>query len=92
MPIYDYSCPECGVIRDVTAKICHEYLRCPECGRQMRRLFSPPVCQRTNDGCDLTPYLEENLGPKPIWIESRRQKRELLRRANTFIKNGGYSI
>lgn len=59
MPTYDYSCPICGTIEDVAAKIADEHIQCPKCGIMFAsRLFSPP----RNIICDIEPYFDVNLG------------------------------
>jgi putative FmdB family regulatory protein len=85
MPIYDYQCMgECGTVENVTAHMDEPYLTCPKCGRApAKRLFSPPTSKHIGD---LEPYLDENMGPTPVWITSRAHKAEELKRRGLIMK------
>lgn len=78
MPLYDFSCTNCGPVKDVFAKMEDMEVPCPKCGEDMQRLFSPT----RNIIADLEPYLDENLGHTPVYVKSKRHKRDLLKRAN----------
>ena len=75
MPIYDWSCPCCGIVEDVASSIAKKTIPCPNCSCFMTRLFSPPK----NIICDIEPYLDDNIGHDPIFVKSKRHKRELLK-------------
>lgn len=44
MPVYSYSCPVCGVVRDELRPLSDRNfaLSCDECGAGMSRLYTPP--------------------------------------------------
>lgn len=79
MPIYDISCPKCGEIKDVWAKIADEHLSCPYCGMKTSRLISP-----TKGICDIEPYFDENLAdskkcPYGQWVTSRQHRKQIMK-------------
>lgn len=78
MPLYDFSCDNCGLVKDVFAKMVEMEKPCPKCGEDMTRLFSPS----RNIITDLQPYLDENIGHSPVYVKSKRHKKDLLKRAN----------
>jgi len=44
MPIYDYKCPSCGVVKkDVLVKDKNEVLKCSQCHETLKRLFPSSV-------------------------------------------------
>lgn len=49
MPVYDYSCEECGITveRTHTIKKCSKPVYCDKCDQQMRRLISSPHVEGT---------------------------------------------
>jgi putative FmdB family regulatory protein len=79
MPLYDYRCPECGVIEDVWAEIEENNLNCPNCQEIMVRLISA-----SNIICDLEPYFDENLGdpqksPQGQYVQSRQDRKRKMK-------------
>lgn len=42
MPLYDYDCPEHGVVPIVVPIDLRDCAVCPTCGVKVKRLFSPP--------------------------------------------------
>ena len=72
MPLYDYEC-ECGKITERFGKINETNILC-ECGKQANRIISRPSVI-----CDLEPYLEENICDKPIWIKSKKHRKQLMK-------------
>lgn len=48
MPVYQYRCPECGVVERFHAiGTAPPAETCPGCGNPARRVFSPPSLRRT---------------------------------------------
>ena len=46
MPLYDYECPHCGVIREVqhtVGEIGKIEILCDECGKPMKKMLSLPA-------------------------------------------------
>lgn len=82
MPRFDYRCTKCDEdVLDVLVRGVEEPLvRCPKCGLAMEKNFAtilarPRVFQ---------PYWEHNLGPEPVFIDSRETlKQEAKRRQLT---------
>lgn len=80
MPIYDVECESCGkTFENVWAGV-HEVTTCP-CGAPMKRLLGP-----TSVSPDLEPYLDDNLGQRPIWIKSRQHRDRILKDRGLAIK------
>lgn len=73
-PIYDFKCPDCGVIPNVWAKMDESYTKCPKCGILTQRLISP-----ANVSPDMKPYLDPNLGHEPVYVESRQHRKRLMK-------------
>jgi putative FmdB family regulatory protein len=73
MPLYNYECPNCGVIEDVWAGIEEDNLNCPLCQGIMSRLISAPGVIP-----DIEPYIDYQMGQGGVPIGSRQQwKREM---------------
>jgi putative FmdB family regulatory protein len=83
MPVYDWSCQNCGEVKDVFAHMDDTQTTCPKCGALMDRLFSPPSAYHM----DIEPYWEENLGGEPVYVESRRHLNQLCRERGIVQKN-----
>jgi putative FmdB family regulatory protein len=74
MPIYDYSCPNCGTIDDVWAGIEEDNLNCPLCQEIMTRLISAPGVI-----CDIEPYVDWNMAQDGVHITSRQHHRREMK-------------
>jgi putative FmdB family regulatory protein len=74
MPNYDYQCSSCGKVEERFAHMDDTMLLC-SCGQMMTRLFSPPKAFHF----DIQPYWEENIGPEPVYVESRKHLNQLCR-------------
>lgn len=76
MPLYDFQCDTCGKkdidVYDSSLETAHG---CSVCGDRMRRLLPIP-----NIRPDLQPYVDENMGHDPIYVSSRRQHKEELKK------------
>jgi putative FmdB family regulatory protein len=85
MPIYDYSCKNCGISENVWAKIAEEIIPCPHCGEPAWRLISAPNIQ-----CDLEPRWEENIAhpdkaPHGSYVTSRQHRDKLCKEYGLHI-------
>jgi putative FmdB family regulatory protein len=74
MPLYDYQCPDCGIIEDVWAGVEENDLFCPLCQKVMSRLISAPGVI-----CDIEPYIDWNMAQEGVPISSRQQHRQELK-------------
>lgn len=62
MPIYEYSCPKCGVF-EVTQRITEDPLRsCPTCRSGVRKLISNTSFQLKGSGWYVTDYARKSDG------------------------------
>ena len=87
MPRYDFLCESCG-IKDERVLPLARYdavQSCVACGGDMTRLISAPCINP-----DWQPYIEENMGQKPVHVQSRAHyKQELARRNLTNLYGEG---
>ena len=85
MPIYDYECPNCGIVKDVWAGI-DEQEKLHGCMCWMKRLISAPSIRP-----DMEPHFDENLAPdggNGSWVKSRQHRNELMGRYGLTNKWG----
>ncbi len=52
------------------------------CGNKMRQRYGHNVIG------DVQPYLDPNLGDKPVWVQSKQHRKELMKKASV-IENYG---
>lgn len=78
MPLYTCRCKTCSKEQDYYASMaeCHDTPTC-ECGSTTEKIISSYSVVG-----DLEPYLDQNLGEKPVWVKSKQHRAELMRRAN----------
>jgi len=79
MPRYDFSCSGCGKMLELYAAI-EEREKICECGTIMKRL----ITTRYYAQGDMAPYFDEHIGDKPMWVTSRRHRRELLKKYRLY--------
>ena len=74
MPMYDLECDN-GHQTEMLTAIEDRHPACRECGAPTMRIWL-----RTSNGVigDAMDYIEENLGPVPIHITSRSQRKRLM--------------
>lgn len=72
---YDYLC-KCGhKFEDFNRVGERQRARCPKCGKMAKLIFSP--CRTAHI---FQPYWDEHIGKTaPVYLESRQQKKRLLR-------------
>jgi len=77
--LYDYKCEKCGeIFEDVKSVAKRHASICPVCGGRAKKLFSfRAAIRKTFD-----PYIDPHISPdgNPILVESREQKRRLLKK------------
>ena len=75
MPLYKYECEECGRYFDIYSSVEDRHDQyCPNCGSKLTKLISPIAVHI------FEPYVDDMMDDKPIYIETRRQKKEELRK------------
>lgn len=79
MPIFDYECPNCGIISDFWAKIDEYKHQCPKCKGEMERILSP-----TRIICDLKPYWDHEMAASPVYVQSRQDRRQKMADLGVF--------
>ena len=44
MPLYDYSCIDCGKLYEISVKLelINKEIKCPKCGKTLKKLVSAP--------------------------------------------------
>jgi len=76
---YDYKC-SCGHIFEDSKSVAQRHTSvCPKCGRVADLLFRPRSLSAA--GQKFIPYVDTNISPdgEPMLVESRSQKRQLLK-------------
>lgn len=81
MPFYDFRCKQCGKEEEVFMKF-EDWKRPLCCGDEMTQVYS----HRVNP--DLEPYLDPNLGEKPVYVKSKRHRRKLMKEAGVVERYG----
>jgi len=78
MPLYTYECEKCKTETDHIYSIakCPEVIQCPICLGVCRKIISINA-----DRKEWHSYWDENLGDKPVLVESREHRRELMGKA-----------
>lgn len=73
MPLYDTKCTICGHEEERLVKY-DEAVRCGKCGAPSIRLVNQP-----NKVINFKPRWFEHFGPKPIFVESKKQLKMLCK-------------
>lgn len=64
MPIYEYECLQCGKRTEWLQRMSDGPLAaCPQCGGEVRKLFSAPSFQFKGSGFYKTDYVDKKSGP-----------------------------
>lgn len=82
MPMYDVECLN-GHQTEVLAQIGDLSVRCKECGELTVRIWLPRKRAVIGDEMD---YIDHNLGPEPVHITSRAQRKRLMAKAGLIEK------
>lgn len=57
MPLYEYKCDKCGKRVEILQRVSDKpYAHCPNCGGDMKKLFSSPAIQFKGSGFYKTDY------------------------------------
>jgi len=78
---YDYKCPDCGIeFDDFQTVENRRHSICPKCGALADLLFRP--IKMTTALHAFVPYVDTNLAEdgNPVLVESRSQKRRLMKK------------
>jgi putative FmdB family regulatory protein len=64
MPTYEYVCKSCGHIFEIVQSMKDDALtECPECGGELRKVFSPPVISFKGSGFYATDHGKKSKQP-----------------------------
>lgn len=91
MPMFDVVCDGCGHEEiDVFAHSRDRIGHCPGCGGLLRTLYGYDGCASAVLGDEID-YIAENLGPTPIHIRSRAERRRIIKEQGLeeFIRHTG---
>lgn len=83
MPMYDHECAE-GHITEKFVPFDDRVIDCETCGAPSKRIVSFGKSARTVD--IMTPYLEENLGDKPVMVQSKQHLAQLCKERGIFSR------
>ena len=78
MPIHDYHCRSCGSTYEKLV-FPGDIVDCPVCGSTDFRLLMSIPAVKSDCGDNSYPYVEENIGPKPITLESPSHRRRVMK-------------
>lgn len=82
-PMYSYKCPKCQKTEDKFNKMA-DHKNGPECcGEIMRQHFTRQYVHG-----DFAPYWDENLGEKPVYVESKQHRKKLMKDLGLSEKYG----
>ena len=78
MPIYEYECSKCGQLYERYFSIVGKphTIGCL-CGFRAKAIISASANRR-----EWSPYLDENLGDKPVMVDGREHRKKLMKAAN----------
>lgn len=83
MPVYEYQCEKCGKRQDKINRI-EDHKNGPECcGAVMRQHFGSYHVIG-----DIQPYVDENIGDRPIVVKSRKHREKLMKQFGSYEKVG----
>lgn len=76
MPTYTARCKACEHIQDYYEKIdnCYNTPPCEQCGNLTKKILTPSSVHV------FKPYLDENISDRPVWVETKKQKKALLKK------------
>ena len=72
MPTYDFKCDSCGKQEAIFMKLA-DYKAPDCCGQKMKQIIGCAIVK------DVEPYLDENLADKPVWVKSKRHRKQLMK-------------
>jgi predicted nucleic acid-binding Zn ribbon protein len=77
---YDFKCPVCAKKASLSVPIAdYSYgLHAPLCHGRMKQVFNNLGLSDAHDNRGF-PYIDENLGDKPVRVESQTHRRQLLK-------------
>lgn len=82
--IYECKCDVCGRKEDIIRRLDDRDKDLPHCcNQEMRRIISGYRVVS-----DLDPYLDENLGDKPVWVKSKKHRERLMKEHGVSEKYG----
>ena len=78
MPIYEYECEECGFQMEGIFPINKkpDNVPCIKCLGNAKSIISASA-----DRKEWNPYIDENLGPEPVVVQSRAHRKKLMKKA-----------
>jgi len=79
--IYDYECPTCGKIFESYNTVAGRHRApCPNCGNMAHYKFIAANLLGTARAIQIfQPYWDENISDEPVFIETKHQKKDLLK-------------
>jgi len=85
MPLYTCRCVKCSHEQDYysTVEKRNETPLCEECGHTTEKILSAYFVNP-----DLESYVDHNLGPDPIRVNSKKQRERLMKQAGVYESYG----
>ena len=82
MPAYDFLCQKCSKKEEVFMKLA-DYKKPDCCDQPMKQIIG-----NYHIVMDLKPYLDENLSEQPVYVRSKKHRRQLMQEAGVTEKFG----
>jgi putative FmdB family regulatory protein len=79
MPLYDVECVECGTVCEVYAQVNDRAVACRDCGAPTERVWQGRAPAAIGDSLPGGARWIENLGDKPVFVESKSQLNREMR-------------
>lgn len=77
MPIYEYECELCKKVTEKIYSISEkpDFVQCPSCLNVAKNIIGGGADRR-----EWNSYIDDNLGDEPVLVESREQRRSLMKK------------
>lgn len=84
MPLYDYECNDCAHRQmDIIKTYEDKQIDCNVCPGTARRIVTV-----AHTFGDFAPYIDEHIGPEPIYIKGKAHRREVMKQTGVQEKLG----
>ena len=77
MILYEYKCTLCAKITEALREI-EDRNNCPPCEKCAGE--TKKIISKSTVHSDFTPYIDDNIGTEPTWVESKKHRKELMKK------------
>lgn len=82
MPTYQFACEVCKKDEEVFMRLA-DYKAPDCCGQKMKQVLGNYHVVK-----DIEPYLDENLGDQPVYVKSKKHRKQLMKEHGVMEKYG----